>query len=70
MIVYVLTIDQKDSLIGIEYVKDNMFNPIEDINGNWIISYEEVSQCSIDWVKKLNKIEYNPVINEINIDNG
>jgi hypothetical protein len=36
------------------------FNPIQDANGNWIISVEEVSTSTIDWVKELPSIEYNP----------
>jgi hypothetical protein len=36
------------------------FNPIEDSNGNWIISGEEVSSTTIEWVKQLPAIEYIP----------
>jgi hypothetical protein len=67
MIVYQLTQEQTDSLIGVEFVPDNYFNPIQDADGNWIISIEEVNQCSIDWVKELPQIEYNPVISTIGI---
>jgi hypothetical protein len=44
---------------------DNYFNPIKDADGNWIISTQEVEQCSIDWVKALPLIEYNPIIAEL-----
>jgi hypothetical protein len=60
--VYQLTTEQADSLIGVEFVPDNYFNPIQDADGNWIISIEEVNQCSIEWVKLLLPIDYNPVI--------
>jgi hypothetical protein len=65
MIVYLLTTDQADSLRGVEFVPDNFFNPIQDINGNWIITQEEVSQTSIEWVKDLPQIEYEPIIYQL-----
>ena len=60
MTVYQLTQEQADSIRGVEFVPDNYFNPIQDANDNWIISVEEVGQCSIDWVKELPTIEYIP----------
>ena len=66
MIVYLLTNEQADSLRGIEFMPDNFFNPIQDINGNWIITQEEVSQTSIEWVKDLPQIEYEPKIVNFN----
>jgi hypothetical protein len=60
--VYQLTIEQADQLRGVEYVKDMTFNPIEDANGNWIISHEEVSTTTIDWVKELPPIEFIPKV--------
>ena len=60
MIVAQLTPEQAEQLKGIEFVQDNYFNPIQDLNGNYIISLEEVEQCSIDWVKELPRIEYLP----------
>lgn len=64
MIVAKLTTEQKNSLQGVEVVKDNYFNPIQDAKGNWIISIQEVDQCSIAWVKELPQIEYEPKITE------
>lgn len=61
MIVYLLTPEQADSLVGVEFIPDNYFNPIQDTDGNWIISIEEVQQCSIDWVKLLPLITYKPI---------
>lgn len=60
MIVYQLTEEQAQSLIGVEFIPDNYFNPIKDADGNFIISIEEVQQCSIDWVKLLPLITYKP----------
>jgi hypothetical protein len=65
MIVYLLTQQQAEQLKGIEFMPDNLFNPILDANGNYFISPEEVSQCSIDWVKQLPQIEYEPIINQL-----
>jgi hypothetical protein len=59
-IVYQLTPEQAEQLRGIQYVTDMTFNPIEDANGIWIISSEEVSSSTIDWVKELPAIEYVP----------
>lgn len=58
MIAYKLTLEQKELLFGVEFIPNNYFNPIQDINGDWFISKEEVEQCSIDWVKKLKESEY------------
>lgn len=61
MIVHLLTEQQAQSLIGVEFLPDNYFNPIQDADGNYIISEEEVSQTTIEWVKELPQIEYNPI---------
>lgn len=60
--VYMLTEEQANQLIGLEYTTDMTFNPIQDANGNWIISVEEVSTTTLDWVKELPAIEYNPKV--------
>ena len=63
MIVYLLTEQQKELLVNKEYIKDSYFNPIQDINDNWIISEEEVLTADnedILWVKDLEQIEYEP----------
>ena len=58
-----LTETQKDSLIGQLYDEDSYFNPIQDINDNWIISVEEMDFCvnpEFQWVKDLPLIPYKP----------
>lgn len=60
--VYMLTEEQANQLKGVEYTTDMTFNPIQDANGKWIISVEEVSTSTIDWVKELPAIEYNPKV--------
>jgi len=61
--VALLTIEEKDSLVGQLYAPDSYFNPIQDINNNWIISLGEVNQCvnpEFMWVKELPLITYEP----------
>jgi len=58
-----LTESQKDSLVGQLYDDDSYFNPIQDIDDNWIISVEEMEFCvnpEFMWVKTLPLIEYKP----------
>lgn len=58
-----LTELQKDELIGQWYAPDSYFNPIQDLNDNWIISIEEMEQCintNFLWVKDLDVIPYEP----------
>ena len=56
----ILTIQQKDSLIGKTYDGTCYFNPIEDLNDNWVISEQEVNQSSLQWLKDLPLTEYQP----------
>ena len=63
MMVGLLTVEQKDSLVGQLYAPDSYFNPLQDINDNWIISVEEMEQCvnpEFMWVKELPLIPYEP----------
>ena len=58
-----LTELQKDELIGQLYAPDSYFNPIQDLNDNWIISIEEIEQTVTPeflWVKDLEMIPYEP----------
>jgi hypothetical protein len=58
-----LTLEQKDQLVGQWYDSDSFFNPLEDLNDNWIISVEEIDQCvnpEFMWVKELPLIPYEP----------
>lgn len=58
-----LTQVQKDELVGQQYVLDNYFHVIQDINNNWIISQQQMDYCinpDFMWVKDLPLIEYQP----------
>jgi hypothetical protein len=59
---HLLTYEEAQSLSGIIFMPDNYFNPIQDADGNWVISTEEVEQTSIEWVKSLPLIEYKPIL--------
>lgn len=63
VLVGLLTEQQKDLLVGQLYAPDSYFNPLQDINLNWIISQEEMNQCvnpDFLWVKDLDLIPYEP----------
>ena len=58
-----LTVEQKDILLIQQYAPDCYFNPIQDLNDNWVISVEEIANCVNDefiWVKDLPLIIYEP----------
>jgi hypothetical protein len=58
-----LTVEQKDSLLLQLYAPDCYFNPIQDLNDNWVISVEEMANCVNEefiWVKDLPLIIYEP----------
>ena len=62
-LVGLLTELQKDELIGQPYSADSYFNPIQDINNNWVISVEEMQSNTNEdtmWVKDLDLIPYEP----------
>ena len=42
--VAIITEEEKDKLIGQQFMPDVYFNPIQDLNDNWIISSEEIDQ--------------------------
>jgi len=65
MMVGLLTTEEKDQLIGQKYSEDSYFNPIQDIDGNWIISMEEMVFSTYEefrWVKNISMIEFKPKI--------
>ena len=58
-----LTEVQKDELNGVAYAPDSFYNPIQDLNDNWIISVEEIANTinpDTEWVKDLELIVYEP----------
>lgn len=62
-LVGLLTEVQKDELIGVAYAPDSFYNPIQDLNENWIISVEEIANTinpATEWVKDLPLTIYIP----------
>ena len=58
-----LTELQKDELVGQLYAPRSYYNPIQDINDNWIISVGEIEQCTNEefmWLKDLPLIFFTP----------
>jgi hypothetical protein len=63
MKVGLLTIQQKEDLVEQKYAPDSYFNPIQDIDNNWVISTQEIDYCinsAFFWVKSLPLIDYKP----------
>ena len=63
-----LTVEQKDLLVGQLFDEDSYFNPILDGNDpqNWIISIEEIEQniyYDFNWLQDLEMIIFVPVVN-------
>lgn len=59
----ILTIEQKNLLVGQQYSPDSYFNTIQDLNDNWVISQEEIEQntnVSFVWLNTLILTEYKP----------
>jgi hypothetical protein len=64
MQVVLLTPQQKQEIQGKRFAKDSYFNPIQDNNGDWIISTEEQTQNinpDFDWLPNCPLIEYIPI---------
>ena len=62
-LVGLLTEVQKDELVGVYYSDDSIYNPIQDIDDNWVISVEEMLYTTNPetlWVKDLELITYEP----------
>jgi len=63
MKVGLLTLEQKNEIAGQLYAEDSYFNPIQDINNDWVISTQEMNECinpNFMWVKDLPLIDYEP----------
>jgi len=60
-LVGLLTEAQKEQLVGVYYSADSIYNPIQDIDDNWVISTEEMIYTTNEdtlWVKDLELIPY------------
>jgi hypothetical protein len=56
MKIAILTTEQKDILDKQKFTPKGFFNPVQDVNGDWVISEVEVNECvttEFMWVKNL-----------------
>jgi hypothetical protein len=63
MEVILLTFEQKEQIEGKKFTIDSYFLPIEDEDGNWVISTIEQDLCThpdFQWIKQCPRIEYKP----------
>jgi peptidoglycan/LPS O-acetylase OafA/YrhL len=54
---------QAVELRGQTFLPDSYFNPIQDIDDNWVLSAEEVAYCANPdflWIKDLEMIPFTP----------
>jgi hypothetical protein len=61
MLVGLLNIEQKDILEGQYFGEDQMFNPVQDTDGDWIITTTEMYNCinpDYMWVRDLSLIQW------------
>lgn len=59
--VSILTQEQKNIISDKEYSDGCFFNPVQDANGNWVVSAEEINQCEkkeFSWLKNLELTEF------------
>jgi hypothetical protein len=61
MIVAKITPQQAEELKGVQFIQDNYFNPIQDKNGNYIISLQELVYCSVEFANSVELIQYEPI---------
>ena len=71
MKVVIITTEQKDILDKQLLCPGMRFNPVQDIDDNWVISQQEIDQCTTEefmWVKDLELVDWAPKpINKNNI---
>lgn len=60
----IITESQKNILLGQKYDGVQFFNPIQDANGNWVVSEEEISNSSLEWLKALPLLNFDAPIEE------
>lgn len=63
MMMYILTLEQKNELVGQFYAPNSFFNPVQDINGDWFITEQEVNSTvnpDFLWVSNLSLAPFIP----------
>lgn len=63
MKVAIITEEQARELQGKEFAIDSIFNPVQDIDNNWVISEEEIAQISNEdfaFLRELELVDFKP----------
>lgn len=60
----IITESQKNILLGQKYDGVQFFNPVQDANGNWVVSEEEIINSSLEWLKSLPLVNFDAPITE------
>lgn len=60
----IITEEQKNTLINLTYDDVSFFNPIQDVNNNWVISQEEIELSNLQWLKALPLVNFDAPITE------
>lgn len=55
-----ITQQQAQELTGVEFAPDSFYKPIQDADGNWVVSMEESAYLSFDF----ELIKYIPIPNQ------
>ncbi len=58
MIVAKITPEQANEIKGQEFATDCIFNPVQDTQGNWIISLIELQYCNSKFISNVELIEF------------
>lgn len=54
----IITETQKNILIDKTFDGVQFFNPVQDANGNWVVSEEEINNSSLEWLKALPLVNF------------
>ena len=68
--VAIITVGQKNSLLNQRLDKETYFNPTKNANDKWVISKEEIEQCTNEGFEFLNDLElteHEPIVSELPI---
>lgn len=71
--VAIITVEEKDTLVGQKYNSVSYWNPVQDCNSNWVISEEEIEQNiypQFDWTSSLPLIDWCEPVPPITGDTG
>lgn len=67
MKVYIVKAGQLSHLRKLKMTDGSEYNPIEDANGNLVITQDEIDKSDKQWVLDLEQINYEPKLIQIDI---